>query len=80
MQVSLFIMCAPNRSELQAIPLPEGLHATSSDVIANLNEHLIQTLHQLDAKDKKVAELATELTVSVHLGRFSNLPDITYSI
>ncbi len=59
-------MCVPNRSEVQAIPLPEGLHATSSDVIANLNEHLIQTLHQLDAKDKKLAELATELTVSVH--------------
>ena len=80
MQIPLVIMCVPSRSELQAIPLPEGLHATSNDVIANLNEHLIQTLHQLDAKDKKLAELATELTVGVQLGRFSNLPDHSYSI
>ena len=29
----------------QAISLPEGMTPTSSDVIASLNEHLVQTLH-----------------------------------
>ena len=40
----------------QAMPLPEGMAVTSSDVIANLNEHLVQTiqvrisLYHLEAK------------------------------
>ena len=29
----------------QAISLPEGMTPSSSDVIASLNEHLVQTLH-----------------------------------
>ena len=44
-------------AHFQAMPLPEGMAVTSSDVIASLNEHLIQVVQVRTTSAKKVAEL-----------------------
>ena len=38
----------------QALVLPEGIPPTSSDVIARLNEHLLNVLNQLHSKEAEL--------------------------
>ena len=47
------------RAGFQAMVLPEGLPPTSSDVIARLNEHLLNVLSQLHKKEAEL-DLAQE--------------------
>ena len=47
--------------------VPEGVAVTSSDMIANLSEHLIAVLDELDAKDKIIAKLDDDVNVSLEI-------------
>ena len=42
------------RAGFQALVLPEGIPPTSSDVIARLNEHLLNVLNQLHDKEAEL--------------------------
>ena len=43
-EVSDFFSAGEGAVKLQPFPLPEGMTPSSSDIIASLNEHLLQVL------------------------------------
>ena len=43
-----------SKAGFQPLPLPEGIPTTSNDVIASLNEHLLQALSTLHQREKEV--------------------------
>ena len=48
---------------MNIVALPEGMPATSSDIIASLNEQLIQVLQELALKDNTMQQLGSEIKV-----------------
>lgn len=61
------------QSGFQAVPLPGGLMPSSGDVITNLNEQLLHTLHQLHSREETLKEanaalekLQRKFTVIIH--------------
>ena len=57
------------RAGFQALVLPEGLPPTSSDIIARLNEHLLNVVSQLHRKEAELGR-AQEALEKYH-GKFS---------
>ena len=47
--------------EVPYLRLPDRMNPTSADVIANLNEHLIEVLHELSSKEQSIVALETAL-------------------
>ena len=47
--------------EVPYLRLPDRMNPTSADVIANLNEHLIEVLHELSGKEQAIVTLETSL-------------------
>lgn len=47
--------------EVPYLRLPDRMNPTSADVIANLNEHLIEVLHELSGKEQSIVTLETAL-------------------
>ncbi|KAJ8314697.1 hypothetical protein KUTeg_006847 [Tegillarca granosa] len=45
----------------QAMPLPQAMAVTSSEVISNLNEHLIITLQEISLKEESMKKMETSL-------------------
>ena len=41
----------------QAMPLPEGMAITSSEVIASLNEHLVQIIQEVALKEEMLIKM-----------------------
>lgn len=62
-----------SRESLHPMKLPGNMQATSTDIIGNLSEHLVEVLHELETKEAAVAQLETalgelkrETSVAVH--------------
>ncbi len=41
----------------QAMPLPQGMAITSSEVIASLNEHLVQVIQEVALKEEMIGKM-----------------------
>ena len=60
------------RGQFSALQLPDGVPATSNDIIAALNEHLVQVLQELSLKDEAVQKLTAEFNVRLWVMQSGN--------
>jgi hypothetical protein len=62
-----FLTCfvrPPCRNALRPIQLPNNIAATSADIIANLNEHLVHVIQEASHKQATITTLDKELQVN----------------